>query len=597
MYITPNSSIWLYMDMPFDEKYEQTILFDTIEEQNQYFSAPYRRLNNQSFQRIGKGMCRIQGNALDYVGVNYMMIENTRIIDGMPVNKKYYAFVNSVEYHNENCCDVTYTIDVLQTWMFDWTLTDCLIVRQHSESDEYKEHTIDEGFNVGDLLVYAEENIYKKDYCVITATKGLWTTGGGTWEKIATGAYTQTDFLYPYYPVDDPLITSKEVNKTPFPFYIFCVPLNGKAASSRIKDGVVYDPPILRRNYDDSELKVNSITARSILESYQYRGISDSIVKIQIAPQGLVPLINSLLDSSYTSNYSIDTEQETYTPFTDVDRFMNYFGLRNKKMACYPFRQFVVTAGQNNYTYKPELFRDNVRFKCWCVIAPTVEAGICPINYGEQDSLPSTYDDCRSEYTLINNDFQELPAVQDVFNAWNNRNSEKVALGFVSKAIDTIGGMATASVTGGTSALTGSFIGGETNLISSYVNYLGDVSYYSKLPNKMLGGLGNGNVTRQGVTDGEYTFNFRVYTPKKEYLRMYDDFFTRFGYTVGKVKTPNLKARPKFTYVQTNGCDIRGNIPTDDKKKINSIFDNGVTFWSDANSFGDFTVDNSPLEV
>ena len=80
----------------------------------------------------------------------------------------------------------------------------------------------------------------------------------------------------------------------------------------------------------------------------------------------------------------------------------------------------------------------------------------------------------------------------------------------------------------------------------------------------------------------------------KVYARRIDDYFTRFGYALGINAIPQINVRPHWTYVKTIGCTVKGSIPSDDMKKICSIYDKGITFWRNANEVGNYSLDNSP---
>lgn len=75
-------------------------------------------------------------------------------------------------------------------------------------------------------------------------------------------------------------------------------------------------------------------------------------------------------------------------------------------------------------------------------------------------------------------------------------------------------------------------------------------------------------------------------------LRSLDNYFTRFGYQVNRLKTPTRHTRPSFNYVKTLGCTITGSLPADDMQRINAIHDRGVTYWSNHSAVGDYSVNN-----
>ena len=45
--------------------------------------------------------------------------------------------------------------------------------------------------------------------------------------------------------------------------------------------------------------------------------------------------------------------------------------------------------------------------------------------------------------------------------------------------------------------------------------------------------------------------------------------------------------------IKTINANILGDIPQEDMQKLKNIFDNGVTFWHNANTFLDYSQNNS----
>ena len=57
--------------------------------------------------------------------------------------------------------------------------------------------------------------------------------------------------------------------------------------------------------------------------------------------------------------------------------------------------------------------------------------------------------------------------------------------------------------------------------------------------------------------------------------------FQMYGYQVNKVGYPSyyMNTRKKWNYIKTVGCVVLGNIPLEDKREIETIYNNGITFW------------------
>ena len=81
---------------------------------------------------------------------NYMFFYNR--IDGMK-EKVYYCFIEQINYINPNCSEIIYSIDVLQTYLFDVTINDSYVVREHCKDlQEDLDNIADEGFTVDDYV-------------------------------------------------------------------------------------------------------------------------------------------------------------------------------------------------------------------------------------------------------------------------------------------------------------------------------------------------------------------------------------------------------------------------------------------------------------
>ncbi len=156
-YIEPNSTIYIFREddggspIPFDPSMENTIYFTDRQNQLQYMMA-YNPivLTKNSYTRISRGVIKIGLDSLNdnaiasLYNANYMAFINESF-----ENKYFYAFVDAVEYLNNNTVTLAFHIDPIQTYMFDWILNQCLIEREHTVTDNYGEHTLPEGLETG----------------------------------------------------------------------------------------------------------------------------------------------------------------------------------------------------------------------------------------------------------------------------------------------------------------------------------------------------------------------------------------------------------------------------------------------------------------
>ena len=106
----------------------------------------------------------------------------------------------------------------------------------------------------------------------------------------------------------------------------------------------------------------------------------------------------------------------------------------------------------------------------------------------------------------------------------------------------------------------------------------------------------NGDTSGCGLdlARGTNTFYIEEMTITAQYAKTIDMYFQMFGYKVSRVGKPDLRSRKKWNYIQTVGCNVRGdNIPTEDLAAINQMFDNGLTVWHNES---DMFIYNTPNE-
>lgn len=174
----------------------------------------------------------------------------------------------------------------------------------------------------------------------------------------------------------------------------------------------------------------------------------------------------------------------------------------------------------------------------------------------------------------------------DYFAAWAAQNSLPILLTATGNAATSAAaGFAVGGPVGGVVGMAGSVFSQVANLMSEGYTAAIHADIYK-------GNLNAGNVNTALKTQ---QFNGGRFHVTAEYARMIDDYFTMFGYATKRVKTPNRKVRKAFTYTKTVDCVIVGTLPGSDAKKICQIHDNGLRYWVNGDTLGDYSVDNSPL--
>lgn len=154
MYIEPNSNIKIYHNVPLDNTYNHTLYFDNLAKQNAYFhgnvSILKYNLTAQSYQRVVKGSMRIAVKSDNLYDCNYLAFQNASF-----GTKWFYAFITGVEYVNNETSEITFEIDVMQTYLFDVTLKECFVEREHSATDVAGDNIVAESVDIGDITCNA----------------------------------------------------------------------------------------------------------------------------------------------------------------------------------------------------------------------------------------------------------------------------------------------------------------------------------------------------------------------------------------------------------------------------------------------------------
>ena len=116
MYIAPSTNIKLLKGVPLDNTYDHTLYFEDANSQANYFASMAKyTFNNNTYQRVNKGTMRIGVCADNIYDCNYMMFQNTNF-----GTKWFYAFINSIEYINNDVTEIEYEIDDMQGSRLDF---------------------------------------------------------------------------------------------------------------------------------------------------------------------------------------------------------------------------------------------------------------------------------------------------------------------------------------------------------------------------------------------------------------------------------------------------------------------------------------------
>jgi len=541
MYIQPNTIIKLCSDVPLDNTYEHTIYFEEPADQQAYFSSKAKRnFSAQTFQRVDRQICRLQVPIGDVYDCNYMMFQNNSFS-----NKWFYAFITKVEYINNEVTEISYEIDEWQTWLFDYTLKECYIERQHTETDLIGDNIVPEPVALG-------EYVFNKN--------------PETGER--------------YNALRFPNSINNVSNYSTMAVIIAIVDVRGSAVYGNVYDGIYGSAQLWAFDIRD----VTNINAKIA----EYVQSPDSILSIY-----MVPLASVLIEVPATGGVQLPQgvhgAECIYegTPLTGTERLDGHLP-KNKKLYTYPFNFFHIDNGSGkSLELRYEFFDDFTPYLIGNgTITQPVQVAARPAGYknaGKRGDVSFVPNEPMFTEGLELNGYPMCSWNVDSYKAWVAQNTVPLAVGALSSMAQT-GISATVSTNPLISQLNGS-IGIAANLLSQ--------TYSASIAADMSkGSLNNGGVN---CAAGYQTFWGGRASITGDMARRIDQFFEYYGYQINELKVPNLKARPHWTYIKVATCVFTGSVPNDSMSRITEIYKTGITVWRYGSEVGNYSLDNSPI--
>lgn len=597
-YISPRSDVYILRGISLDSGYEHTVLQTSKESQfNMFNKSQYvkYRLDNQSYQRAGRNRIRVAILADNLYDCNYMMFRNTAFGD-----KWFYAFINSVNYINDNASEISYTIDDMQTWYFDYDLGQCYVEREHTLTDEIGENLVPERLETGELIPQNKWDFTYPDSVARNGYQYMFVVWYVPNEQIITGNRTDSDGNIVW--IND----MKDPDTD-----------NGIIANGIYMGATFITYPMVVETDSDvqkTQIAINRLITKLI-------DISANIINIAQVPFNLWTDWELNIRKPATRSFAKYMTKQNWD-----SNHTHYFVPRNNKLFTYPYKRLVVSNNAGDYAvYMWERFYNPSRFDFRIQGVPVITP--------EMLCYPHNYRGITDDYEsgLVLSDFPSPPWSEDTFAKWWAQNKESVVMSMVSTAIMAIATAAAIMGTGGAAGVAagvaasapvasafgtgvaGSFVEGATSLPTlaaagavtnsakkSIINQVGGIISQQNAPDQLRGQL---SITSLRTAQNRVGYTFYDMGLEYSTARSIDNYFTMFGYAIRQVKYPNVRVapnriRPHWNYIETKGCIIHPangtGLPADAESHIASIYDKGITFWKDLNEVGNYNLDNSP---
>lgn len=507
MYIEPNTTIRLLSGVPLTPDYTNTLYWTDATAQTNYMTAATKhRLDKQSYQRVNRGMCKIGVDVGDVIDCNYMMFKNNAF-----EGKWFYAFITSTEYVNNGCTLITFELDVLQTWMFEWEIKSTFVEREHVVNDNIGANLEPEPVDLGEYVFNSYDSVTPlTSMCVIIA-----------------------------------IVDSEHLSGT-------------------LYDGI-YGATVLWVYSATDVQNINNKIA-------EYTKSPDSIISIYMCPLGVV---GSIPDSHILPYGASGFIQHITLPGTNSDDRLDNYKPVNNKLYTYPYNYLHMdNAMGSSVAYRYEFFKSSPVVTINGTVTQPVQVTLRPAQYKGVEMISQNKPLHTETLTLSN--YPICSWSVDSYQAWLAQNSLPLALNNITGVGSAIAGAA---------LLGASPIAGAITAVGAAASVLSQGYKASVAADMSKGAFNNGSVN---VSCGYQQFYYGRCSISYHKAAVIDDFFSRFGYAINRLKIPNISARPEWSYIKTSGSTIIGNFDTTDQVKINSIFNAGITFWRNPAHVGEY---------
>lgn len=526
------------MSVPLKNDYKHTIYFETSGERDNYFnSKTVFTMGECSYQRREKYIS-FSRHIEEIDHCNYLSFFNGY------GSRRYFAFITKMEYKSDDVTWIYFDVDVMQTYLGEYTIKPSFIEREHVDDDTIGKHTVPEGLEMGEYIVRASEDIEEM--------LDLWTVVGVTADPDGNEVSNVYDGIY------------SGVGYVAYPGANGALKLIKKYASStKVTTDAISSMFMYPSIFIDSVLK-NDPT------------VDDDDVFMSAYVQGKIsPHImgHSLSLNLLQSKKNPSENGESYT-------------IKNNKLLTYPYRYLLVSNNNGaSAIYQIEHFEPHP--EDGKTIDFEIRACICP--GGSIRLVPERYKGelYNEEEGLNLGKFAIGSWASDVYTNWLTQNGVNIGMNMVAGVGQIVGGVAMAVGTGGVGMAVGggSVVGG----VSTIANQLAQIHQMSMTPPQAHGNINCGDVITASKRN---TFTFYTMGIKVEYQKIIDGYFNMFGYKVNTVKIPNENHRLNYWFTKTIDVNIVGSFCGEDLQKIKECFNRGITFWKNPDSIGDYSISN-----
>lgn len=523
-----NSKIYLCKGINVDKNYLNVLSYGESDMLNLCISKKIAEASDFQFIRESNRI-NVPFSYNVCMQANYIAFQNPTYS-----NKWFFAFIDKRNYKSDGATELEYTVDRWSTWFDYWSAIGCYVIREHVNNDAVGANIVPEDFSTDnlDMILYSNQSL-----------------------SVASS-------------------------------FVYCVGINGVPKATGNIGGAVYGGvPCGYRTVAFS----NAAALKDFVATYEEE--PDKIVCIYLVPIDFFSPNDTIYDTagglynlSILDNDGYTTPDESITPITPT--FGGYTP-RNNKLYTYPYCFYKLVNNLNSYmVLARERFDGAPTFRSVGGNSATSSMITFPVNYKKGTGVQIPLEDNIAVNALPSGGWTGSAIGQ-----WQANNGIATAVQATGSIAGTVAGLAMLSnpVTApmGAAAVAGAAISAGNTI----GNLLNTKSQLEHAANPVKGGANNisgllalGQSALKPRLEG-YCLNANI-------AKVIDNYFTKYGYAIKELKTPNITGRQNYNYIQVQGSVGKGDLPSEAMNKINEICNRGVHIWHSHANIGNFNVSN-----
>lgn len=522
--------IKLIKAFPYDNRYDYVKMFATKQEQNNYFnSLPSIRVDETNYIKMHKTInVKYSFDYLESEGINYIIFNNGY--------KDIYAFIVNKRYVREELTELIYEVDVIQTYMFDFTIGNSFIERKVCNINEITD--FDEGLEIGEHTIVQRNVLIEK-----TATWFAMFNGFREQKIIFDDEGNIIDVIPFYTSIQKPSTTIDGIQ-----YPLFFMPIPNEHILSMVSDhpslvGIVRFPNC---TYTTEEVKIPLIV--KIIDNF---GGSEKVTYKNIS---LLAEMATTINSSPVISGSVTIPKNKITDY-------------------FPYTFYVLTDGESEpIIMKPQYMPSSLQVKGEFALSHAPVERYFPVGYKG--------DNTGKIYNITNSNQMMLPTATNEGANFLNANANSIMQGRKSQITNAVlngvagvAGIATSLATGNVIGAYSSTISTITGLASGLNNIL-EIDARKKdleLTPNSISSFGTPSTRFAFDTNNVELIKFSVSDKVKIKIQ---NFINRYGNKYNNYATINLRAYKG--YIKFVEPDIDSKIDNIYINKIREILERGV---------------------